>query len=105
MQKEDIMLNPELVWMTPVTVRIKDEGPQVFASVNDALDFLEGDWANRGSKYNRAVQTCRRALNRMTPVAIAREAFIDFCRDAGMSTDTDGMFGPKTGASGQHSLA
>ncbi|AUX78575.1 DUF982 domain-containing protein [Sinorhizobium fredii] len=99
------MLNPELVWMTPVTVRMKDRAPQVFASVNDALDFLEGDWANRGSKYNRAVQTCRRALNRMTPVAIAREAFIDFCRDAGMSTsDTDGMLAPKTGG-GQHSLA
>ncbi|MDK1384841.1 DUF982 domain-containing protein [Sinorhizobium sp. 8-89] len=99
------MLNPELVWMTPVTVRVKDGAPQVFASINDALEFLEEDWVNRGSKYNRAVQTCRRALNRMTPVAIAREAFLDFCRDAGMSTDTDGIFGPKTGAGGQHSLA
>ncbi|APG95096.1 DUF982 domain-containing protein [Sinorhizobium americanum] len=99
------MLNPELVWMTPVTVRMKDGASQVFASVNDALDFLEGDWVDRGSKYNRAVQTCRRALNRMTPVAIAREAFVDFCRDAGMSTDTDAMFAPKTGAGGQHSLA
>ncbi|MGI0526736.1 DUF982 domain-containing protein [Rhizobium giardinii] len=99
------MLNPELVWMTPVTVRMKDGAPQVFASVNDALDFLEGDWAYRGRKYNRAAQTCRRALNRMTPVAIAREAFIDACRDAGMSTDGDGPLGTKTGAGGQHSLA
>lgn len=39
------MLHLELVWMTPVAVRMKDESPQVFASVNDALDFLEGDWA------------------------------------------------------------
>ncbi|MCY1245713.1 hypothetical protein D9M72_588810 [compost metagenome] len=100
------MLYPELVWMTPVAVRMKDGTPQVFASVNDALDFLEEDWAiYRGRKYNRAVQTCRRALNRMTPVAIAREAFIDACRDAGMSTDAGGPLGTKTGAGGQHSLA
>ncbi|MCA1490404.1 DUF982 domain-containing protein [Ensifer sp. NBAIM29] len=106
MRKEDIMLNPELVWMTPVTVRMKDGPPQMFASVNDVLDFLEGDWAlHRGSKHNRAVQTCRRALNRMTPVAIAREAFIDACRDAGMSTVADGLLERKTGAGGQHSLA
>ena len=100
------MLYPELVWMTPVTVRMKDGTSQVFASVNDALDFLEGEWAiYRGRKYNRAVQTCRRALNRMTPVAIAREAFIDACRDAGMSTGADGPLGTKTGAGGQQSLA
>jgi len=100
------MLNPELVWMTPVTVRMKGGVPNVFASVNDALDFLEGDWAiYRGRKYNRAVQTCRRALNRMTPVAMAREAFIDACRDAGMSTEGEELLGPKTGADGQHSLA
>jgi hypothetical protein len=106
MRKEDIMLHLELVWMTPVAVRMKDESPQVFASVNDALDFLEGDWAiYRGRNYNRAVQTCRRALNRMTPVTIAREAFIDACRDAGLSTGVDGPLGTKTGAGGQHSLA
>lgn len=100
------MLNPELVLMTPIAVRMKDGAPQVFASVNDALDFLEGDWAIcRGRKYNRAVQTCRRALNRTTPVAIAREAFIDACEEAGMSTDADGPLGTKTGTGGQRSLA
>ncbi|MDQ0560008.1 hypothetical protein QO004_001790 [Rhizobium mesoamericanum] len=100
------MLNPELLWMSPVNVRMKDGAHQVFASVNDALDFLEGDWAiYRGRKYNRAVQTCRRALNRMTPVAIAREAFIDACQDAGMSAVADELLVAKTGAGGQHSLA
>nr|WP_244412193.1 DUF982 domain-containing protein [Sinorhizobium sp. CCBAU 05631] len=92
--------------MTPVIVRKKDGTPQVFACVNDALDFLEEDLAlHRGGKYSRAVQTCRRALNRMTPVAIAREAFIDACRDAGMAASADAMFGAKPGAGGQHSLA
>ena len=100
------MLNPELVLMTPVTVQMKDGASQVFTSVNDVLDFLEGDWAiYRGRKYNRAVQTCRRALNRVTPVAIAREAFIDACRDAGMSTGADGPPGAKSGTGGQRSLA
>lgn len=100
------MLSSELVWMTPVTVHTKDGAPQVFASVNDVLDFLEADWAiYRGRKYNRAVQTCRRALNRMTPVAVAREAFIDACRDAGLSTGADAPPVPKTGTGGQRSLA
>ncbi|MDL2409623.1 DUF982 domain-containing protein [Rhizobium calliandrae] len=100
------MLNPELVWMTPVSVRMKDGVAQIFASVNDALDFLEGDWnIYRGRKYNRAVQTCRRALNRVTPVAIARDAFIDACHDAGMSTAADGPLGTKSSAGGPRSLA
>jgi len=100
------MLNPELVWMTPVTVRMQGEVSQVFATVNDALDFLEGDWTMyRGTKYNRAVQRCRRALNRMTPVSIAREAFVEACQDAGMSTAVDGPFGTETGAGGRHSPA
>ena len=99
------MLHPELVLMTPVTVRLKD-GSQVFASVNDALDFLEEDWTrNRGGKYNRAVQTCRRALNRLTPAAAARDTFIDACREAGMSTAADRSLWTKAGAGGRHSLA
>ena len=98
------MLNPELVWMTPVTVRMKGGVSQVFASVNDALDFLEGDWTiYRGRKYNRAVQRCRRALNRMTPVSIARDAFVEACQDAGMSTAVGGMLGSETGDGGRHS--
>ncbi|KSV83705.1 DUF982 domain-containing protein [Sinorhizobium sp. GL28] len=100
------MLSPELLWMTPVTVQMKDGRQQVFSSVNDVLDFLEGNWTvYRGSKHNRAVQTCRRALNRMTPVAIARAAFIDACQDAGMSIASDGPLGNKPGAGGQHSRA
>ncbi|WP_376741462.1 DUF982 domain-containing protein [Sinorhizobium psoraleae] len=60
---------------------------------------------HRGRKYNRVVQTCRRALNRVTPVAIAREAFIDACGDAGMSTAADGPLGTMTGAGGHPSPA
>nr|WP_256436330.1 DUF982 domain-containing protein [Ensifer sp. ENS07] len=90
--------------MAPISVQMKDGTRQVFASVNDALDFLEGEWTiYRGRKHSRAVQTCRRALNRMTPVAIAREAFVEACRDAGMSTDAERPFGAKPDAGGHHS--
>lgn len=100
------MINPELVWMTPVAVQLKDGTRQIFACVNDALDFLEGDWTiDRGRKFNRAAQSCRRALNRATPVAIARDAFIDACRDAGMSADTADLFDKQAGTGGQRSLA
>ncbi len=98
------MLNPELLLMAPISVQMKDGTRQVFASVNDVLDFLEGEWTiYRGRKHNRAVQTCRRALNRMTPVAIAREAFVEACRDAGMSTDAERPLGAKPDAGGHHS--
>ena len=98
------MINPELVWMLPVTIRTRN-GMQVFATVNDVLDFLEEDWpCGRGGKYNRAVQTCRRALNRTAPVALARDAFIDACRQVGMSKGAGGPPVVKTGTGGQHSL-
>lgn len=98
------MLNPELLLMAPLSVQMKDGTRQIFASVNDVLDFLEGEWTiYRGRKYSRAVQTCRRALNRMTPVAIAREAFVEACRDAGMPTDAERPLGARPDAGGHHS--
>ncbi|MBM3092818.1 DUF982 domain-containing protein [Ensifer sp. T173] len=56
-----------------------------------------------GRKHNRAVQTRRRALSRITPVPITREAFIDACRDAGMLSDADETLGPNAGGDRQHS--
>ena len=98
------MFNPELLLMAPLSVQMKDGTRQIFASVNDVLDFLEGEWTiYRGRKYSRAVQTCRRALNRMTPVAIAREAFVEACRDAGMPTDAEQPLVARPDAGGHHS--
>lgn len=100
------MINPELIWMTPVSLRLKDGTEQIFSTVNDALDFLEAEWSfPRGRKHNRAVQTCRRALNRMTPVAIAREAFVDACLDEGISATAEVAHFGKSGAGGQRSIA
>ncbi|MBZ7927273.1 DUF982 domain-containing protein (plasmid) [Ensifer adhaerens] len=86
------MLDTQLLLMAPVVVRMKDGTRRVFGSVNDVLELLEGEQlVYRGRKYGRAVQTCRRALKRITPVAIAREAFIYACRDAGILAEGNGL--------------
>ncbi|MDX0664471.1 DUF982 domain-containing protein [Sinorhizobium medicae] len=79
------MLLNEIPWTIPLTVRLSNGLTHSFASVYEALDFLENEWPlRRGERYERAVRTCRRALNRMTPAAVAREAFIAVCLEAGM---------------------
>ena len=68
------MLLNEIPWTIPLTVRLSNGLTHTFASVYEALDFLENEWPLRnGERYERAVRTCRRALNRMTPAAVARE--------------------------------
>ncbi|WP_085035380.1 DUF982 domain-containing protein [Ensifer aridi] len=79
------MLLNEIPWTIPLTVRLLNGLTRTFTSVYEALDFLENEWPLRkGERYERAVRTCRRALNRMTPAAVAREAFIAACLEAGM---------------------
>lgn len=79
------MLLNEIPWTIPLTVRLSNCLTRTFTSVYEALDFLENEWPLRkGERYERAVRTCRRALNRMTPAAVAREAFIAACLEAGM---------------------
>jgi hypothetical protein len=66
-------------------VRLSNGLERTFTSVYEAVDFLENEWPLRtGERYERALRTCRRALNRMTPAAVAREAFIGACLEAGM---------------------
>ncbi|MCA1439247.1 DUF982 domain-containing protein [Ensifer sp. IC4062] len=79
------MLLNEIPWTTPLTVRLSSGIKHTFNSVYEALDFLENEWPLRnGHHYERAVRTCRGALNRMTPAAIAREAFVAACLEAEM---------------------
>lgn len=79
------MLLNEIPWSIPLTVRLSNGLTRSFASVYEAVDFLENEWPLRkGERYERALRTCRRALNRMTPAAVAREAFIAACLEAGM---------------------
>lgn len=79
------MYLPEMPWSVPLQVTFQNGTNRTFSSVFDALDFLENEWPRRrGQRYERAVDTCRRALNRRTPVAIAREAFVAACLEAGL---------------------
>ncbi|WP_173515475.1 DUF982 domain-containing protein [Ensifer sesbaniae] len=78
---------PEIPWAVPLSVRLQSGSNRIFASVYDALDFLEHEWPIRhGQGYKRAVMTCRGALNHSVPAAAAREAFIGACFEAGMAT-------------------
>ena len=78
---------PEILWAVPLSVRLQSGTNRIFASVYDALDFLEHEWPIRhGQAYERAVAACRAALNSSVPSAVAREAFIGACLEAGMAT-------------------
>lgn len=79
------MYLPEMPWSVPVHVRFQDGTSHIFSSVLDALDFLKNKTLRRpGPRYLSAVQTCRRCLQRMTPMGVAREAFISACLEAGL---------------------
>ncbi|WP_457584784.1 DUF982 domain-containing protein [Ensifer canadensis] len=79
------MFIAEMPWSVPLSVRLQNGTHHVFSSVYEALDFLENEWPlRRGERYGRAIKACRGALHRTTPVAVAREAFIAACLEAGM---------------------
>jgi hypothetical protein len=73
----------ETLFRTPVSVRLQTGLEHTFRSVEDALDFLENEWATRhGTHYGRAVDLCRAALNRIAASETAREAFLAACIEA-----------------------
>ena len=76
---------PDVPWSIAVSVRLQNGSEHIFHGPYDALDFLENEWPLRhGQKYHRAIRSCRAALNKMTPLAIAREDFVAACLEAGM---------------------
>ncbi|UTV40993.1 DUF982 domain-containing protein (plasmid) [Ensifer adhaerens] len=79
------MYLPEMPWSVPLQVTFQNGSNRTFSSVLDALVFLENEWPRRrGRPYEQAVEVCRRTLNRKMPVAIAREAFVAACLEAGL---------------------
>lgn len=77
---------PDLPWSTALVVTFQNGTEHIFHGPYDALDFLENEWPLRhGIRYNRATRSCRGALNKMTPLAIAREDFVSACFEAGMT--------------------
>ncbi|MBD9371793.1 DUF982 domain-containing protein [Rhizobium sp. ARZ01] len=79
------MLVPDLPWSVPLIVRLQNGMQHIFAGPFEALDFLENEWPlRRSQKRERAVRLCRAALNRRTPLAVARESFVSACLEAGL---------------------
>ncbi|MBB4576348.1 DUF982 domain-containing protein [Rhizobium lentis] len=75
----------DVLWTRPVTVRLQCGLERTFTSVYHALDFLENEWPlGHGELHQRAVKTCRGALNRVIAPLIAREAFMAACVEAGL---------------------
>jgi hypothetical protein len=73
----------DVPWMRPVTIRLQCGLERTFTGVYDALDFLENEWPLRhGERHERAIKTCRGALNGIVPAVI--EAFMAACLEAGM---------------------
>jgi hypothetical protein len=75
----------EIYFSVPVSVRFLNGLNRTFNGLHDTLDFLEHEWPLRhGERYRLACEKCRAALSRQTPVAIAREAFVAACLEAGL---------------------
>jgi hypothetical protein len=75
----------DIFFATPLHVHLSNGLSRTFDSVNDTLDFLENEWPLRhGERYKRACEKCHAALRRQTPVAVAREAFVAACLEAGL---------------------
>lgn len=75
----------DVYFSVPLQVSFPNGVTRSFESVHDTVDFLENEWPLRhGERYKRACEKCRAALFRMAPVAVAREAFVAACLEAGL---------------------
>lgn len=75
----------DIYFSVPLRVSFPNGLTRSFESLHDTLDFLENEWPLRhGERYRRACDKCRAAIQRMTPVSIAREALVAACLEAGL---------------------
>ncbi len=83
------MSKRDIPWSHPLKVTVRSGMDRTFASVYDALDYLENEWPQkRGHCYDRAVLDCKRGLLGLVPADVAREAFIAACLETGMPAVT-----------------
>lgn len=79
----------DIHWTMPLKVSLQSGVTRTFSGVYEALDFLENEWPSKnGNRYKSAVSSCRGALNRTAPVAVARDAFVAACHEAGVGVTT-----------------
>jgi len=80
------MPTSDILWNSPVNVRLPNGTEKSFQSIHDTLDFLEDDWPKvHGAYHDAAVASCRNALNRQTPPAVSKELFLAACLEAGFT--------------------
>ncbi|MDP9813407.1 hypothetical protein J2W42_006281 [Rhizobium tibeticum] len=76
----------DVLWSSPVIVRLQNGTEKSFESVYDTLDFLEHEWPRaHGAYHDAAVVSCRRVLGNYTPPAVAKELFLAACLEAGLT--------------------
>jgi hypothetical protein len=80
------MPTPDILWNTPVHVRLQNGTEKSFQSIHGALDFLENEWPKvHGAYHDAALASCRNALRRQTPPAVSKELFLAACLEAGFA--------------------
>lgn len=78
----------DVYFSIPLRVTFPNGLNRTFESLHDTLDFLEREWPLRhGDRHKRACRKCRAALARQTPVAVAREALVAACLEAGLPVE------------------
>ncbi|NML76439.1 DUF982 domain-containing protein [Rhizobium sp. S-51] len=95
-------------WADPVELKLQCGLARTFREPVDALYFLEEEWPTRhGAAYMRASRWCRLATESKDAAPIARAAFIDAARQAGLllpqvsGQDADGMREGRSGPQGE----
>ncbi|QFY61145.1 DUF982 domain-containing protein [Rhizobium grahamii] len=80
------MPTPDILWNTPINVRLQNGTEKSLHSIHDALDLLENQWPKvHGAYHDAAVASCRNALKRQTPPAVSKELFLAACLEAGFA--------------------
>lgn len=74
----------DIYFSVPLQVSFPNGVTRSFESVHNTVDFLENECLCVMASVTNAREICRGALYRMRPVAIAREAFVAACLEAGL---------------------
>ena len=67
----------DVVWSSPVRVRVGYGSPEMIRGPREALDYLNWRWPIReGTYYLKALKECAAGLQRKIPLEKVRETFV-----------------------------
>ncbi|MEQ1409342.1 DUF982 domain-containing protein [Neorhizobium sp. Rsf11] len=73
----DVTTTDEVLWSSPVRVRVGYGFPEVVRGPREALEYLKWRWPVReGTYYLRALKECAAGLQRRLPLEKVRETFV-----------------------------